>query len=456
MNIILLSGGSGTRLWPLSNSARSKQFLRLLKAPSGCMESMLQRMVRQIGEARLSQSITIATNENQKDSIISQLGNHVNVVLEPERRDTFPAIALSTMYLLLEKHCPPQDVVAVMPCDPYTGAGYFETVARMADVVEQGRANMALMGICPTEPSSKYGYIVPDRGSAAADGARKVLRFTEKPTAEKARALLSEGALWNGGVFAFRLGYLQKIVEKYISVSSFAELTARYAELPQISFDYEIVEKASSVAVVPYSGEWKDLGTWDVLCGELSSPSLGLVKMAHNENTHVINELELPIVCMGTHNLVVAATPDGILVADKQSIGNLKDAVAGLSNRPMYEERRWGTYQVLHHEVLPDGCRVEEKYLRINAGKSISYQTHPSRSETWSVVDGEGLLALDGEVSKVGRGDVVRVEAGRKHSIYAITNLSVLELQSGKDLTDDETRRYEWNWMPYLSGQKDN
>ena len=160
MRILLLSGGSGKRLWPLSNDARSKQFLKLLKAPDGKRESMVQRIVRQIKESGLDASITIATSVSQKDAITSQLGSHVDVVTEPERRDTFPAIALSTVYLLKEQHCDRNEVVVVMPIDPYTEESYFHTVGQMAQIAAQGRADLVLMGISPTQPSSKFGYIL--------------------------------------------------------------------------------------------------------------------------------------------------------------------------------------------------------------------------------------------------------------------------------------------------------
>lgn len=183
MQIILLSGGSGKRLWPLSNNARSKQFLPLLERPDGTsddatatkrlkgpqnatqsstMESMVQRVVRQIREAKLDASITLATNASQRDIIVNQLGEEIDMVLEPERRDTFPAIALAASYLSLSKDCKDDEVVIIMPCDPYTEAGYFETIRKMAQCVETNVADLVLMGIKPTYPSAKYGYVVPE------------------------------------------------------------------------------------------------------------------------------------------------------------------------------------------------------------------------------------------------------------------------------------------------------
>lgn len=161
MQLILLSGGSGKRLWPLSNDARSKQFLPLLASPNGGMESMIQRVVRQIREAKLTDNITFATNAVQRDSIINQLGEDVYVVTEPERRDTFPAIALAASYLAKEQKCNDDEVVVIMPCDVYTESKYFATIAKMVEAVENNVADLVLMGITPTYPSEKFGYVVP-------------------------------------------------------------------------------------------------------------------------------------------------------------------------------------------------------------------------------------------------------------------------------------------------------
>lgn len=157
MQLILLSGGSGKRLWPLSNNARSKQFLPLLEKEDGTFESMVQRVVRQAKDAKLTDNITLATNASQLDIITNQLGDTVSVVTEPERRDTFPAIALAASYLKFAKGCADDEVVVIMPCDPYTDAGYFETIGKMVECVRQNVADLVLMGIQPTCPSEKYG-----------------------------------------------------------------------------------------------------------------------------------------------------------------------------------------------------------------------------------------------------------------------------------------------------------
>lgn len=328
MQIILLSGGSGKRLWPLSNNEKSKQFLTLLEKPDGTRESMLQRVVRQIKEAGLEAPVTLATNALQEDLIASQLGSDVNMVLEPERRDTFPAIALACSYLSLENGVSDDEVVVIMPCDSYAEEGYFHTLGRMAKAVEAGRAELVLMGIKPSGPSSKFGYIVPE---SLEDEVMKVNRFTEKPAEEKAVELLAEGALWNGGVFAFKLGYMMDIVRKNMEPRSFEDLRNRYSELPKISFDYEVVEKAGSVAMVRYDGKWKDLGTWNALTEELSEKVLGNATLGpHCENVHVINELDVPVFVEGLKDVVVVASSDGILVCSKEASENIKKYVENL------------------------------------------------------------------------------------------------------------------------------
>ena len=459
MQLVLLSGGSGKRLWPLSNNARSKQFLPLLEKVDGTMESMVQRVVRQAREANLTEDITLATNASQQDIIVNQLGDSVNLVTEPERRDTFPAIALAASYLKLAKQCADDEVVVIMPCDPYTELGYFETIGKMVECVKQNVADLVLMGIQPTYPSEKYGYVVPEAKVSEVSGSRfqKVSRFTEKPTTVVAEELLKQGAFWNGGVFAFRLGYMMNIVRKYMpiinandddnQICDFESVRNRYSEFPKISFDYEVAEKAESVAVVPFKGEWKDLGTWNTLTDELHKPVIGNAVMGtHCENTHVINELQNPIFVDGLKDVVVAACPDGILVCSKEHSEEIKKSVENLTPRPMYEERRWGTYRVLDDSYYAAGRHSLTKSITLKEGKNISYQIHHHRSETWTFVQGEGIFVLDGKEQRVKAGDTVVIPVEHWHAIKALTELTFIEVQSGNPLIEEDIERTEWKW----------
>lgn len=447
MQLVLLSGGSGKRLWPLSNNARSKQFLPLLEAEDGKMESMVQRVVRQIRKVGLTENITLATNASQLDIITNQLGDSISVVTEPERRDTFPAIALASSFLKFKKECNDDEVVVIMPCDPYTEIGYFQVIAQMAACVKQNVADLVLMGIRPTYPSAKYGYVVPSQKEEENNGFQMVSRFVEKPEVSYAEELLKEEAFWNGGVFAFRLGYMMQIIRKYIQSDSFENTRARYTELPKISFDYEVAEKAESVAVLPFNGQWKDLGTWNTLTDELHQPTIGNVKLGtHCENTHVINELQLPLYVDGLTNAVVAASPDGIFVCAKQYSEDIKKAVEYLTPRPMYEERRWGTYRVIDDSHYEDGHHSLTKSITILPGRSISYQIHRHRSEVWTFVEGEGVVVLDGVEQHVKAGDTFIVPLGHKHALKAITRLTLIEVQNGHPLIEEDIERLNYEW----------
>lgn len=450
MQLVLLSGGSGKRLWPLSNNARSKQFLPLLEKEDGTMESMVQRVIRQAKEANLTNDITLATNASQQDIIVNQLGDSVNLVTEPERRDTFPAIALAASYLKLAKQCADDEVVVIMPCDPYTEEEYFHTIGKMVECVNQNVADLVLMGITPTYPSAKYGYVVPKVSEVSSSKeSQMVSRFTEKPTVPVAEELLKEGALWNGGVFAFRLGYMMNIVKKYMTSESFEDTRNRYSEFPKISFDYEVAEKAESVAVVPYTGQWKDLGTWNTLTDELSNHAIGNAVLGPKcENTHVINELQNPIFVDGVKDVVVAACPDGILVCAKKETENIKKYVENLTPRPMYEERRWGTYRVLDDTQYEDGHHSLTKSITLLPGKQTSYQVHHHRSEVWTIVEGEGWYALDGNVLPVKAGEVAYIPVEHWHALKAKTKLTMIEVQAGHPLIEEDIERdysFEWN-----------
>lgn len=444
IQLILLSGGSGKRLWPLSNETRSKQFLPLLDAPDETKESMLQRVVRQAKESGLDCEITVVTNFSQKDIIINQLGNGVGIVTEPQRRNTFPAIALSAAYLSLVRKCPKEDVVVVMPCDPYTELGYFKTIGKIAELARKGVADLVLMGIKPSYPSEKYGYIVP---GIRHEGYMSVRRFTEKPDYVSAGKLLSEGAYWNGGVFGFKLGYMTDLVGKYLKADEIESFILNYGRLPKISFDYEVVEKASSVAVVEFDGEWKDLGTWNSLCEVLPGEISGNARLGDKtRNVHVINELPTPIFCNGIEDAVIAACPDGILVSSKESSEGIKPYVEDLSERPMYEERRWGKYTVIGRSSYNDGYKSLIKELTIYPGRYISYQVHAHRDEIWTFVDGVGRLVLDGVERRVSRGDVVHIAKGQYHAIRAVSQLQIIEVQTGDLLEETDIVRTSWDW----------
>ena len=405
----------------------------------------MQRVVRQIEESTLEASVLVVSGASQRDSIEVQLGAKVESVIEPERRNTFPAIALAASYLAMEKDCSKNEVVVVIPSDTYTAAPYYDKVAKMVTLVEQGVAEIVLMGVVPANPSSTFGYVIPTGTSE--DGYQMVQRFVEKPDVEAAKEYIAQGAYWNAGVFAFRLGSMMKVVEQYVQADSFANLRSRYDELPRISFDYEVAEVCPSMAVVPYDGLWKDLGDWNALVEELPTATMGNVILGKDtKETAVINELSLPVVCDGVSNVVVAAGHDGILVCGKESSEYIKQYVDPIHMRPMFEERRWGTYRVLDDTRYGDGSHSLTKSITLHPGKYISYQIHHHRTEVWTFVEGEGLFVLDGEVRRVKAGDTVIIPVEHYHSIKAITELTFIEVQMGNPLIEEDIERFDWDW----------
>lgn len=424
MRIILLSGGSGKRLWPLSNDIRSKQFLKLLKDKNGNSESMVQRVYKQIKDAGIDTDIVVATGKNQEDSIRSQLGNAVDVVFEPERRDTFPAIALASIYLYYQKNMKKDEVILVLPVDPYAETEYFSLLKDIEEKVILGEANIGLMGIKPTYPSAKYGYIIPDNKSGL------IKEFQEKPTELHAQKLIEEGAMWNGGVFAFKAGYIIDKLKEYISFDSFSKFIEQYSVLPKISFDYEIVEKEKKIVMVEYSDVWKDLGTWNTLTEVMDDYKTGEVSMSEScENTHVINELNIPIVVLGAKDMVIAASPDGILVSDKQESSHLKEYIINKSSLPMYEEKKWGNVKVLDFSSYEDGKSSMVQSLFIEVGQTLNYQRNNNIDEMWTITSGTGKFIIGKCTKNVVAGDVVRIKKEQKYKIQAETNLYLIKLQ---------------------------
>lgn len=448
MKLVLLSGGSGKRLWPLSNDARSKQFLKVLENENQAMESMVQRVWGQISSAGLADSTVIATSSLQVDILQNQLGN-VPIIAEPERRDTFPAIALASAYLYSEAKVPLDETVCILPVDPYVDDHFFERLKDLERALDASGAGLALMGVNPTYPSSKYGYIVPaaeDEGGMQTDF-RRVGRFTEKPTEEQAEQLIQENAMWNCGVFAFKLSYmLNKMIQKEITIQ-YEDLSSRYHTLPKISFDYEVVEKEEEIVAIPYDGYWKDLGTWNTLTENMGANVIGEgIISEDSHNTHLINELDIPVTVIGVSNAVVAVSPDGILVSDKAASPRVKDLVLP-GQRPMYEERRWGWYRVLDYtRYESENEEVLTKRIGLDAGKHLSYRMNSQRSDTWTIISGEGILVLDGELQRIQPGDVVTIPADTYHCLKAVTDMEFIEIQKGPLLKEDDFTEMFTDW----------
>jgi mannose-1-phosphate guanylyltransferase len=435
MNIVLLSGGSGKRLWPLSNDIRSKQFIKIFRTQDGSYESMVQRVYRQIRRIDKDAKVTVATSRTQVSDLLNQLGEEIGISVEPCRRDTFPAIALATAYLQDVMGVSSEEPVVVCPVDPYVQDDYFDALKKLGDLAAEGRANLCLMGIEPTYPSEKYGYIIPEN----TDPVSAVSTFREKPDTETAREYIAQGALWNGGVFAYKLGYVMRKAHELIDFSDYQDLFNRYEDLNKISFDYAVVEKEESIAVMRFAGEWKDLGTWNTLTESMTENTVGSAILADDcENVHVINELDIPVIGMGLKDLVVAASPDGILVSDKEQSGYLKKYVERLDEQVRYAEKSWGEYR-----VLDIGDSYETVKITVLAGHRMSYHSHQHRDEMWTVISGKGRTIVDGMEQNVEAGDVITMQAGCRHTVIAETDLNIIEVQIGREISVHDKQKYE-------------
>lgn len=435
MNIVLLSGGSGKRLWPLSNDTRSKQFIKIFKTDAGDYESMVQRVYRQIRSVDEGANITIATSKSQVSAIHNQLGADVGISVEPCRRDTFPAIALAAAYLHDVQGVVESESVVVCPVDPYVERDYFEALRDLGRHAADSEANLVLMGIEPTYPSAKYGYVIPESKKKIS----RVSRFKEKPDEETAKEYIGRGALWNGGVFAFRLGYVLGRAHEMIAFQDYQDLYQKYETLEKISFDYAVVEHESCIEVMRFSGMWKDMGTWNTLTEAMESPSIGKAILNEKcDNLHVVNELDVPVLCMGLKDMVVAASPEGILVSDKAQSSYIKPFVDAIDQQIMFAEKSWGNFRVIDIEEGSMTIKVT-----LNAGHKMNYHSHERRDEIWNIIDGEGRTIIDGVERKVTAGDVITMKAGTPHTIIADTALQVIEVQLGQEISVADKKKLE-------------
>lgn len=406
MKIVLLSGGSGERLWPLSNAIMSKQFLKVLKNN----ESMLQRIFRQISLYYPINDIYVVAPNMQVELISTQIPiDEKHIIIEPSRRGTYAAIRLASAYLQDDEN------ICVIPVDSYVNDDFFSILQQIPH-----NNKISLIGINPTYPSEKYGYIISDQYGCA---------FKEKPNKQLAEKYIADGALWNAGIFSFNTNLFN---------DNYLELLNNYDNIEKTSFDYAVLEKQRDFNIVKYSGEWKDLGTWDTLSDEMYIENKNVV-INNCSNTNVINLLDKSTIVSGINDSVVVFTEDGILVSSKEDTKKLKQLIP--HNRPFYEEKRWGEYR-----VIGKGDNYLVKELSLLPHKEISYQSHNYRKESWTIINGCGTMIIDDEIMEVGIGDVINIAEKQKHQIIAGKNgIKILEVQVGSILEESDIIRYSYS-----------
>ncbi len=299
--------------------------------------------------------------------------------------------------------------------------------------------NLVLMGINPTYPSEKYGYIKPIIDENGVSG----YAFTEKPTKEKAEEYISDGALWNGGVFAYKLSYVLNKSKELLGTASYKELFTEYVNLKKISFDYAVVEQETSIDVLRYSGEWKDLGTWNTLTEAMEESIIGEGQMNDTcSNVHIVNELNVPVLCMGLKDVVVSASPEGILVSDKEQSSYIKPFVDEIDQQVMFAEKSWGSYRVIDVDDVSMTVKVT-----LNPRNKMNYHSHEHRDEVWTVAQGSGRAIVDGVEQMIKSGDVVSMPIGCKHTVIAgDEGLVLIEVQLGSEINVSDKQKYEMSF----------
>ncbi len=443
MKIILLSGGSGKRLWPLSNQVRSKQFLKMLSTEDNKHESMLQRVCRQLDSVGLLSSTHILTCQNQLDMVQNQIKQQIPIICEPNQKGTFSAISLAITYLYSVLKADPDETVCVLPVDAFVELPFFQLLRKVPAILHQSEADFALLGVEPIFPSDQFGYIVA-KATGKADY-YPVNQVIEKPHHRKARNLMKKNALWNCGVFVFSLRFMLNYLKNKSLPTVYDQMVEIYNQLPNISFDYEVAEQSNRSIVIPYDGVWKDIGSWETFSEQMDAPIIGAGELSEDSvNTHIVNELSQPIQVIGISDSIIVAGPDGILIANKKRCSEVKKLIK--DDRPMYEEKRWGSYRVLERSKTIEQMESLTKIIKILPGRNISYQLHYDRQEIWTVISGKGEIILNDQLRAIKAGDVIQIPIGAKHGVKAITPLDIIEVQLGVRLVEEDILRITYSW----------
>lgn len=432
---ILLCGGSGQRLWPLSGVIRSKMFLSLLPAPDGGTESMIGRVCRQLGRAGLGEAALFVTHKDQAALVRRYTGNRYPVIGEPHKRGTFTAAALGVLHLYTTGTAKPEDTICVAPADMFADDAFFQLFHRFTEVLTVSGSELALLGTRPAHPSDQYGYIVP--GEEVSGGCAPVISFEEKPGRARAEELLQASALWNCGVFAFRLSFMLSQLERMGLPAELAAFTDSYPGLPVLSFDKEIAERSSKAVVLRHEGEWRDLGSWAALSAELQQPVTGAGGIwGESPDSVIINELNIPLHVIGVPGIVAAASPEGILVASKHEANAVKEIVQQNAAGPRYGESGWGSYTILDRTASGPQQTLTIK-LSILPDHELSETASRYSRKQWIVISGYGEILRNGLYAAARTGDSFTIGLEEQHGIRAHTAMELIEIRTLSEADGD-------------------
>lgn len=460
---VILSGGSGTRLWPLSRAGFPKQLQEL----HGEGTLLQQAATRLSGDAAFAPPLVIC-NDDQRFMIAEQLREAAIVpamiLLEPVARSTGPALAVAA----LTAENPEQTVLVAMPADHFIeNKTAFQSAIRQAATYAMA-GHLMTLGVKPAAPHTGYGYI--EIGAALADGggAHRIARFKEKPDEDTARAYLATGNyLWNSGIFVFRadvyLATLERLQPEMVAACrkalvqgkrdlDFLRLDgAAFAHAPNLSVDYAVMEYADNTGVLPVDFGWSDVGGWNALWQLGAKDAAGNVTggdvMLHDVKNSYVRADKRLVTVLGLSNVVVVETADALLVADMTRVDEVKELVARLKRKNRQEEhshervwRPWGFYEQLDH-----GDRFQVKQIMVKPGGQLSLQMHHHRAEHWVVVNGTAKVTVGEEVSLLGPNETAYIPIGATHRLEnpGIVPLYLIEVQSGDYLGEDDIVRFE-------------
>lgn len=466
---VILCGGSGTRLWPLSRKSYPKQFVPLF-GDETLLQDCAERM-RGPTDAPYAKPL-ILTNEAFRFIVTEQLAevgvDPGPILIEPEGKNTAPAVLAAALFLAKSD---PEGLMLVAPSDHVVPdkAAFHQAVRNGAQAIAQD-GNLVTFGITPDRPETGYGYLKLGRSSDASGAAVPLDHFVEKPDRERAEAMLADGNyLWNSGIFLFSVrdiitaferhaaglvGPVQSAVEGARADLGFLRLDPQaWAEVEDISIDYAVMEHATNLSVVPYSAGWSDVGSWSAV-HELSNPTeegvatTGDVTAIDCRNVLVRSESPAQeVVAMGLENMIAVAMPDAVLVASMDRAQDVKQAVAALKSKGAkqaealpVDHRPWGWF-----ESLVVGDRFQVKRIHVHPGAALSLQSHHHRSEHWIVVEGTAKVTIDDKVQLVSENQSVYIPLGAVHRMEnpGKVPMVLIEVQTGSYLGEDDIIRYE-------------